>query len=117
MIEEHPDSDTGVYVMIRITSRSKHALIAWVIIILTMLLTAFALTGCGQAPPLSPQGQAFKKEVGNMIDQMQQSLANSVATGDVPAINKILQGFSASTADLCIDCPYKTAVLNREGIY
>jgi len=102
--------------MIWITSRSKHALIAWAITILTMLLTALAPTGCGQAPPLSPQGQAFKKEVGNMIHQMQQSLADPVATGDVPAIKNILQGFSGSTAGLCIDCPYKTAVLNREGI-
>jgi hypothetical protein len=102
--------------MIRTTSHSKYALIAWAIIILAILLTALALTSCGQAPPLSPQGLAFKKEVGNMIHRMQQSLANPVATGDVPVIKKILQGFSAGTADLCIDCPYKTAVLNREGI-
>ena len=102
--------------MIRTTSRSKYALKALVNLILTMFLAVVALTGCGQAPPLSPQGQAFKNEVGNMIHQMQQSLANPVATGDVPAINKVLQGFSASTAGLCIDCPYKTAVLNREGI-
>ena len=102
--------------MIRTASRSKYALEALVNLILTMLLAALALTGCGQAPPLSPQGQAFKNEVGNMIHQMQQSLANPVATGDVPAIKKFLQGFSASTAGLCIDCPYKTAVLNQEGI-
>jgi predicted small lipoprotein YifL len=102
--------------MIRTTSRSKYSLKALVNLFLTMLLTALSLTGCGQAPPLSPQGQAFKNEVGNTIHQMQQSLANSVATGDVSAINKILQGYSASTAGLCIECPYKTAVLNREGI-
>jgi C4-dicarboxylate-specific signal transduction histidine kinase len=102
--------------MIRTTSRSNYALKALVNLILTMFLAVVGVTGCGQAPPLSPQGQAFKKEVGNIIHQMQQSLADPVATGDVAAINEVLQGFSASTAGLCIDCPYKTAVLNREGI-
>ncbi len=96
---------------------SQNSFAVMPVLILSLLLAALALTGCGPAaPPLSPQGQAFKNEVGNMIHRMQQSLANPVAKGDLPAINKVLEGFSVSTAGLCIDCPYKTAVLNHEGI-
>jgi C4-dicarboxylate-specific signal transduction histidine kinase len=86
-------------------------------VILSILLIALAITGCGPAaPPLSPQGKAFRNEVGGIIQKMQQSLAGPVAQNDVPAINQILQGLSKTTAGLCIDCPYRTAVLNKDGI-
>jgi hypothetical protein len=86
-------------------------------VIFTMLLIALVVTGCGPgAPPLTPQGKAFKQEIGGLIQQMQQSLADPVARNDVPAIDQVLQSFSNSTAGLCIDCPYKTAVLNKDGI-
>jgi C4-dicarboxylate-specific signal transduction histidine kinase len=87
------------------------------IILLLLLFTALAVAGCGSTtPPLSPEGKAFKKEVSNTLHRMQQTLPPLVAKGDIAAINQALQGFSETTAGLCIDCPYRTAVLNKEGI-
>ena len=103
--------------MIPKTRLAKNGFTDMPVVILSLLLAALAFAGCGPAaPPLSPQGQAFKKEIGAMIHQMQQSLAGPVAKDDVPEINQVLQGFSQNTAGLCIDCPYRTAVLNKEGI-
>lgn len=72
--------------------------------------------GCtSKAGPSSPEGLAFKKEVGPIIRQMQQTLARPVAQNDVPAINAALDNLSQKTAGICIDCPYKMAIINKEG--
>ncbi len=82
-----------------------------------IVLAALGVMGCGpKEPPLSPGAQAFKMEVGKIIRQMQQSLAKPVAQGDIPAMDAALNGFSQSTADICIDCPYRSGVLNKDGV-
>ena len=81
-----------------------------------LTLLVLAVIGCGPATtPPGPGGQALKKDVGGIIQQMQQSLAGLVARKDIAGINAVLDNLSNKTASICIDCPYKIAVLNKEG--
>ena len=100
--------------MISKIARLKTSLKLPAFILLTVLI--LAVMGCGsKPPPLSPEGLAFKEEVGGIIRQMQQSLKNMVVKGNIVAIDAALKNLSRETAGICIDCPYKTAVLNKEG--
>ncbi len=84
--------------------------------IIFVTLLVLAVIGCGAATtPPSPGGQALKKDVGDIIQQLQQSLAGLVARKDIAGINAVLDNLSNKTAYICIDCPYKIAVLNKEG--
>jgi C4-dicarboxylate-specific signal transduction histidine kinase len=81
-----------------------------------MVLLTLAALGCGStAKPPSPEGLAFKKEISGTLGKLQQSLSEPIAKGNVAAINAILKDLSTKTADICVDCPYKTAVLDRGG--
>jgi hypothetical protein len=84
--------------------------------IISVTLLVLAVIGCGlETTPPSPGGQALKKDVGEIIQQLQQSLAGLVAKRNIPGINAVLDNLSNKTACICIDCPYKIAVLNKEG--
>ena len=85
--------------------------------LILIVLAALVVTGCSpKEPPLSPEAQAFKKEIGMIMGNMQQSLAEPVARGDIPAIDAVLNGFSKTTANICVDCPYRSGVLNKDGV-
>ena len=84
--------------------------------IIFVTLLVLAVIGCGTATtPPSPGGQALKKDVGEIIQQLQQSLAGLVDRKDIAGINAVLDKLSNKTAYICIDCPYKIAVLNKKG--
>ncbi len=81
-----------------------------------LVLTTLIVTGCApKEPPLSPAALAFKKEISKIVHQMQQSLPEPAARGDIPAIDATLQSFANSTVGICIDCPYRSGVLNKKG--
>jgi hypothetical protein len=85
-------------------------------VIMVIALTTFWLTGCGpKEPPLSPEARAFKLEIGTTLSQMQQSLAEPTFQGNIPAMDMVLRSFAKTTADLCVDCPYRLGVLNQKG--
>ncbi len=85
-------------------------------LVIALLLTVSSVTGCLQKePPLSPEGQAFKREVGSLLHHMQRSLAEPVFQNQVGAIDKILQSFAQTTKGMCVDCPYRMGVLNKAG--
>lgn len=82
-----------------------------------IILATLGITGCTSIePPLSPEAQAFKKEIGGLLTDMQKSLADPTARGNIGAIDAVLNGFSRNTAGICVDCPYRTAVLNKDGV-
>lgn len=84
--------------------------------VIFLVLLTLAVLGCGStAKPPSPEGQAFKKEISGTLRKLQQSLSEPMAKGNMAKINAILDDLSQKTAGICIDCPYKTAVLNKEG--
>ncbi len=80
------------------TSRIKCLMIkfrALQTVLVMMLMATLAVMGCGSTGPSpSPEGQVFKKEVGGIIQQMQQSLAEATAKGDIAAINAALDSLS-----------------------
>jgi C4-dicarboxylate-specific signal transduction histidine kinase len=79
-------------------------------------LLVLGATGCGvETAPPSPEARALKKDVSEIIQQMQQSLAALVVKQDIAGINAVLKNLSQKTACICINCPYKIAVLNKEG--
>lgn len=81
------------------------------------VLAALLMAGCSSPkPPLSPEAQVFKKDISKVLTQMQQALPGPVAKGDIPVIDSVLQGFSETTAHICVDCPYKSAVINKDGV-
>jgi C4-dicarboxylate-specific signal transduction histidine kinase len=87
--------------------------------IFVLLQSALALVGCGPAePPLSPQAQTFKKEVRQLVQEMQQSLAGPVANHQNQAIDAVLNSFAgeSSNISICVDCSYKSAVLDKDGV-
>ncbi|MBM4287929.1 MAG: hypothetical protein FJ135_07230 [Deltaproteobacteria bacterium] len=67
-------------------------------------------------PPLSPQARAFKEEVAKVLAYMQESLGELTARNDVPAIDSVLGGLAKSMDGMCIECPYRSAVLNKNGV-
>jgi C4-dicarboxylate-specific signal transduction histidine kinase len=79
-------------------------------------LLVLAVIGCGvETTPPSPEAQALKKDVGGIIQQMQQALAGLVDRKDIAGIDAVLDNLSQKTTGICINCPYKIAVLNKEG--
>jgi C4-dicarboxylate-specific signal transduction histidine kinase len=97
----------------KITHLMKLSKSAPLIFVTLLVLTVI---GCGsETTPPSPEAQALKKDIGGIIHQMQQSLAALVAKKDVAGINAVLANLSQKTAGICIDCPYKIAVLDKEG--
>ena len=81
-----------------------------------IVLAILSVTGCApKEPPLSQRAVAFKMEVGKVLRNMQQSLAGPAAKHNIPAIDAVLQSFAQSTAGMCVDCPYRSAVLNAKG--
>jgi hypothetical protein len=85
-------------------------------VIIVFLLPVLLVAGCIQKePPLSPEAQAFKKEVGSLLGQMQQSLAEPTFQDNIPAIDKILQSFAKTTRGMCVDCPYRLGILDHSG--
>jgi C4-dicarboxylate-specific signal transduction histidine kinase len=82
-----------------------------------IVLTALLIGGCSpKKPPLSPEAQVFKKDIGKVLNQMQQSLTEPVIRGDISAIDSVLQGFSKATETICVDCPHRSGVLNKDGV-
>lgn len=82
-----------------------------------IVLIILGITGCSPAnSPLSQEAVAFKNEVGNILQQMQQLLAKPLAKGNIADIDMILQGISQKTPGLCINCPYRLAVLDNDGL-
>ena len=103
--------------MIAIFGRLKNCLSVVPAVFIVLLVAITCLMACGtKKPPLSPESKAFKEEVGGIIRQMQASLAKLVVQGNTAAINTVLESLSHETAGMCIDCPYKTGVLNKDGI-
>jgi C4-dicarboxylate-specific signal transduction histidine kinase len=84
--------------------------------IFIVLATLFVTSCTPKEPPLSTGAQVFKNEVGRIVHQMQQSLADPTAQGNAAAIDAVLNGFSKNTAGMCVDCPYRTGVLNKDGV-
>jgi C4-dicarboxylate-specific signal transduction histidine kinase len=87
--------------------------------IFVLLQSALALVGCGPAePPLSPQAQTFKKEIRQLVQEMQQSLTGPVANRQSQAIDAVLSSFAGESTNItiCADCPYKSAVLDKDGV-
>jgi hypothetical protein len=111
-----PDRLIGVHIVIPTLRSRKTGLVFKPALIFTVL-AALCLTGCGpQEPPLSPEATAFKQEIGSILRSMQQSLTEPVVRGDVPAIDAVLKRFSKETHNICIDCPYRSGVLNKDGM-
>jgi hypothetical protein len=82
-------------------------------------LAALFFPGCGgKEPALTPEAQIFKQEIRRRVQEMRESLTGPTAAGDIIAIDAALQGFAGQTARvvLCVDCPYKSAVLNKSGV-
>lgn len=88
----------------------------WRPVVLAMVLFSVWLQGCGSTePPLSPAAQVFKQEVRQLLGRLEQSLAEPIAAGRIAAINTILQAAAQTTADICLNCPYRLGVLNEKG--
>ncbi len=86
----------------------------WVMIFI--VLGVLGLTGCSPPqPPLSPEATVFNKEVSKILSRMQQSLGKLIVQGDLPQVDAFLQRLAPNTLGICIDCPYKLAVLNGYG--
>ncbi len=82
-----------------------------------IVLIACTFTACGSPkPPLSPQAIAFKQEIRGLLTQLQNSLAEPLAQGDKSKLDAVLKAFTKNTADICVDCPYRSAVLDYEGV-
>jgi C4-dicarboxylate-specific signal transduction histidine kinase len=86
-------------------------------VMIFIVLATLMVTGCApKEPPLSAAAGAFKAEVSKILQQMQKSLAEPTARANLPAIDAALQGYAKYTSGLCVDCPYRSAVLNKDGV-
>lgn len=74
------------------------------------------LSGCSpNKPPLSPEALAFKEEVGSLLHKLQTSLVTPMQHKDIAGVSKVLKNFAKETPEICIDCSYRSGVLNSQG--
>ncbi len=82
-----------------------------------MLLLLLSLGGCqAKEPPLSPAATAYKKEVQECLDRLCQGVLAALVKGDVAKINETLKHIEPQALKLCRMCPFRLAVLNRQGV-
>mgnify|MGYP005837990627 FL=1 len=97
-------------------SPPRLSVLAKICLFLSLILLPAICSSCRPRSPLSPEAAAFKKDITRVISQLQQPLAAATARRDIAAIDKILQTNAATTPGLCIDCPYRSGVLDAAGI-
>ncbi len=83
---------------------------------LALLLVPFAVGGCAVPPPPSPEAEAFRLEIKGILTKLQQSLAAPTAQRDIAAIDKILATTAGTSPGICLDCPYRSGVLDDSGV-
>lgn len=98
------------------TKRWKTGL-AFAPVVILLALMVLGTAGCG-APrqPVSPEAAALKQEILDTLQHLQKSLVDPVAREDIPAIDAVLAGLAKNSVDICVDCPYRSAVLNKDGV-
>jgi hypothetical protein len=82
-----------------------------------LLVLALVLSGCqAQEPSLTPAEASFKKEVKDMIGTLSPPLVKPVARGSMAGINVALQKFFSDPKNEPRLCPFKIAVLDKNGV-
>ena len=96
--------------------RTRWSAIRWWCLLLTLILLALGFNACRPQPPPSPEAEAFRQEVREILKRLQKSLAAPTAQRDIAAIDKILATTAGTTPGICLDCPYRSGVLDGSGI-
>jgi len=82
---------------------------------LLLVLTA-GLMACQAPPPPTPEAEALRREINLTLQRLRKPLAAALAQRDIPALDAILKEASGSVPGLCLDCPYRLAVLDEAAI-
>jgi len=89
------------------------------LVLLTVLLVLGglgALWGCqAKEPPLSPAAATFKRDLKGSLAELAQRLGEPVKSGDVQAIQQVLQAHTPESLKMCRLCPFAVAVLDLDG--
>ncbi len=85
-------------------------------LLLPLILLLAGLSPCRPKPPLSPEAEVFRKEVREIVKRLQKSLAAPTAQRDIAAIDDILTTTAQTVPGICLDCPYRSGVLDATGI-
>lgn len=94
----------------------RRCFLASLFLLVAVLLAAVVFTACRPQPPLSAEAEAFRQEIRSILKRLQKSLAAPTAHRDLAAIDNILATTAGSVPGICLDCPYRSGVLDGSGI-
>ncbi|MGQ9920774.1 MAG: hypothetical protein ACUVRZ_05530 [Desulfobacca sp.] len=86
------------------------------LLFLPLLLLPMGFCACRPQPPLSAEAETFRQEIRGIIERLQKSLAAPTAERDIAAIDKVLATTASTVPGICLDCPYRSGVLDVSGI-
>lgn len=96
--------------------RPQRTSLPLVLLLAALVLAPIIAGGCAPKAPPSPAAEAFKKEIRVIVHKLQKSLAAPTAQRDIAALDQILHTTAGTVPGICLDCPYRSGVVDASGI-